>query len=134
MTSLKTSSPKLTSKEQDDNELHLKESKEQDDNQLHLEERTILSFGNDDDSSFHSDKPEVEDKEIAEMLADLTEDENEQLVKRTPISKKEKKRRPVEKNEQHYESPAHLTRKKAKAAGIIVSKDGTRTRTEDVWV
>ena len=92
MTSLKTSSQKLTSKEQDDNELHLKESKEQDDNQLHLEERTILSFGNDDDSSFHSDKPEVEDKEIAEMLADLTEDENEQLVKRTSISKEEKKR------------------------------------------
>ena len=123
MTSLKTVSPKLN------------DGKEQDDNRMHFEETSILSFcGAGEDSSLDLDQPDPEDNELGEMIADLTEDENEQLVSRTSISKKEDKRRPVENNEQHYESPAHLTRKKAKAAGILVSKDGTRTRTEDTWV
>ena len=122
MTSLKTFSPKSN------------DGLEQVDNSLDLDERSFLSQGNDDESSYHLDQPDLQRRAIDDIMADLTEDENDQWVRRTSISKGDKKRRPVEENKQHDESPVHLTRKKAKAAGIIVNKDGTRKRKESTWI
>ena len=117
MTSLKTFSPKSN------------DGLEQVDNHLYLDERSNLSQGNDDDDSCR--------RAIDDIVADLTEDENEQWVKRTSISKREKQRRPVEEDKQLDESPVHLTRQKAKASGIILDKEGNKRRkklTENIWL
>ena len=74
-----------------------------------------------------------------EIMENLTEDENGILVKRSSITKVRKKRKDISfvDDKQKDESPAHLTRNKAKAAGIIVDKDGNKRKKkspENTWV
>ena len=108
MTSIKTSSPKCN-------------------------EDTEINKSIDDDDSFDFEGLRKE------IMEDLTEDENGILDKRSSITKVRKKRKDISfvDDKQKDESPAHLTRNKAKAAGIIVDKDGNKRKkksTENTWV
>ena len=108
MTSIKTSSPKCN-------------------------EDTEINKPIDDDDSFDFEGLRKE------IMEDLTEDENGILDKRSSITKVRKKRKDISfvDDKQKDESPAHLTRNKAKAAGIIVDKDGNKRKkksTENTWV
>ena len=87
----------------------------------------------DDDDSFDIDGLRKE------IMENLTEDENGILDKRSSITKVRKKRKDISfvDDKQKDESPAHLTRNKAKAAGIIVDKDGNKRKkksTESTWI
>ena len=108
MTSIKTSSPKCN-------------------------EDTEINKPIDDDNSFDFEGLRKE------IMEDLTEDENGILDKRSSITKVRKKRKDISfvDDKQKDESPAHLTRNKAKAAGIIIDKDGNKRKnksTENTWV